>query len=125
MSSYAMQGAPDNGFSLMTDCPAVTQFMLNSFSAVQFHKCNFVGLCRIVLDWGGGGGGGASRRCALSELTVPTSCNDSPALFYCIVFCIIVLLVKGLGDTAICQVHLLGEMQRNNGRSYGSLSVIK
>lgn len=62
MSSYAMQGAPDNGFSLMTDCPAVTQFMLNSFSAVQFHKCNFVGLCRIVLDWGGGGGGGASRR---------------------------------------------------------------
>lgn len=87
--------------------------------AVQFHKCNFVGLCCIVLSCGCGVG-----VCAW-KLTIPTSSNDSPALFYCIVFCIIRLVVKGLGDTAICQVHLLGEMQRNNGRSYGSLSVIK
>lgn len=35
MSSYAMQAAPDNGFSVMTNCPSVTQFMLNSFSLLN------------------------------------------------------------------------------------------
>ena len=57
---------------------------------------------------------------------VPSSGNDSPVPFYCIVFCIIRLVVKGLGDTAICQVHLLGEMLRNNGPlPEGLLSGIK
>lgn len=95
-----MHAAPDNGFSLMTDCPAVTHFMLNSFSLFHFTS---------VILWGVGlGGGGGSlpqlhcpgERRSLPPVTIPRLC------FYCIVFCIIVLLVKGLGDTAICQVHL-------------------
>lgn len=68
--------------------------------AVQFHKCNFVGR-------GGGGGRPLPPHCpgerrSLPPVTIPRLC------FYCIVFCIIVLVVKGLGDTAICQVHLAG-----------------
>lgn len=118
MSSYAMQAALDNGFSLMTDCLTVTQFMLNSLLLFNFTSVILLACAALSSTVG------EVLGCAL-DLTIPTSGNDSPALFYCIVFCIIRLVVKGLGDTAICQVHLLGEMQRNNGRSYGSLSVIK
>ena len=108
MSSYAMQAALDNGFSLMTDCLTVTQFMLNSFLLFNFTSVILFGCDALSSTVG------EVLGCAL-ELTIPTFDNDSPALFYCIVFCIIRLVVKGLGDTAICQVHLLGEMQRNNG----------
>lgn len=118
MSSYATQAAPDNGFSLKTDCLTVTHFMLNSFLPFNFTSVILAGLAALSSTVGEVSG------CAL-KLTIPSSRNDSPALFYCIVFCIIRLVVKALGDTAICQVHLLSEMQRNNGSSYGSLSVIK
>lgn len=104
MSSYAMQAALDNGFSLMTDCLTVTQFMLNSFLLFNFTSVILLGRAALSSTVGDA-----------PELALPTSRNDSPALFYCIVFCIIRLVVKGLGDTAICQVHLLSEMQRNNG----------
>lgn len=50
MSSYAMHAGLDNGFSLMTDCPAVTHFMLNSFSLFNFTS---VILWGVVLGWGG------------------------------------------------------------------------
>lgn len=118
MSSYAMQAARDNGFSLMTDCLTVTQFMLNSFSLFNFTSVILLGCAALSSTVGEVPG------CAL-KLAQPSPVMIPPALFYCIVFCIIRLVVKGLGDTAICQVHLLGEMQRNNGPSYGSLSVIK
>lgn len=108
MSSYAMQAALDNGFSLMTDCLTVTQFMLNSFLLFNFTSVILLGRAALSSTVG------EVLGCAL-KLTIPTSSNDSPALFYCIVFCIIRLVVKDLGDTAICQVHLLGEMQGNNG----------
>lgn len=118
MSSYAMQAALDNRFSPMTDCLTVTQFMLNSFLLFRFTSVILLGCAALSSTVGKVSG------CA-PELTIPYSGNDSPALFYCIVFCIIRLVVKGLVDTAICQVHLLRKMQRNNGRSCGSLSVIK
>lgn len=118
MSLYAMQATLDNRFSLMTDCPTVTQFMLNSFLLFSFTSVILLGCAALSSTIGN------VLECAL-ELPIPSSDNDSPALFYCIVFCIIRLVVKGLGDTAICQVHLLCEMQRNNGCSCGSLYVIK
>lgn len=107
MSSYAMQVAPDNGFSAMTNCPSITQFMLNSFSLLNLKPAQFRwGLCRHCPRPPG------DRRGARFEIAVPTSRNDSSALFYCIVFCIIGLVARGSGDTAICQVHLLSEMQK-------------
>lgn len=106
MSSYAMQAAPDNGFSAMTNCPSVTQFMLNSFLLLNLTSAISPGPARHCPRSPG------ERRRVRFEIAVPTSRNDSLALFYCIVFCIIGLVARGSGDTAICQVHLLGEMQK-------------
>lgn len=103
-----MQAAPDNRFSVMTDCMTVTQFMLNSFLLFNFRSVILLGCAALSSTVG------AVLRCAL-EPRVPSSGNDPVALFYRIVFCIIRLVVKGFGDTAICQVHLLCKMQRNNG----------
>lgn len=114
MSSYAMQAALDNGFSLMTDCWTITQLMLNSFSLLNFTSLILFSCAAVSSPVGEVSG------CAV-ELPIPSSGNDSPALLYCIVFCIIRLVVKALGDTAICQVHLLWKMQRNNSQSSGSL----
>lgn len=75
-----MHAGLDNGFSLMTDCLAVTHFMLNSFSLFNFTS---VILWGVVLGWGGWR---VTATAALSRrAAVPTSCNDSPALFllYC------------------------------------------
>lgn len=103
MTSYAMQAAPDNGFSAMTNCPSVTQFMLNSFLLLNLTSAISPGPAPHCPRPPG------ERRGARFEIAFPTSRNDSPALFYCIVFCIIGLVARALGDTAICQVHLLGE----------------
>lgn len=103
MSSYAMQAAPDNGFSAMTNCPSVTQFMLNSFLLLNLTSAISPGPAPHCPRPPG------ERRRARCGIAFPTSRNDSPALFYCIVLCIIGSVARGLGDTAICQVHLLGE----------------
>lgn len=47
MSSYAMQAALDNGFSLMTDCLTVTQFMLNSFLLFNFTSVILLGCAAL------------------------------------------------------------------------------